>query len=498
MAPPTKKDLGIVLFDVASPKKSELLNGLMKFCCFKKYSDCKSMYRLILVNTAETNNDFNYPHIYTSEEEDFNPNEIFDIVENAEPGQSDWIDAVSLGVHHLEEAAEMKGLVTLQLIFFTTLDETNPLNYDRAKLNSLMVKMNELDIFFYIIGPDVQLPFVITSTQCIPRCMNGLQLPDGNQNLSTAKKLVKSVSNGVMCNTKIGLNLLFSYKNSAGMQPWKVPLAFGTNFSLPVSTSKIYRSDEKVQLKLISSVSRSFVRALAEDRNVLVNEDDMVRGISFHGKFIQVDDNMFKTETVRSFDVIGFSHAKFFPETLLRGKETFYVLPDQIDDTGEAFQLFTHLVKVMAEKNIYGIVRKVYAKNTKARFYALIPNLDYEPKCLIMASLPYDGYVTPHKYEEPKCPKEPIIQDDFSNFFNSLIIENPGAKTGTTLGPTMLLDINQHKLASAVTKKCLQRNDLDMEALDVKDLERAPNNEFFEGLKRSWPAREVQQPTESL
>uniref|UniRef100_A0A6P7GR26 Uncharacterized protein LOC114345402 n=1 Tax=Diabrotica virgifera virgifera TaxID=50390 RepID=A0A6P7GR26_DIAVI len=108
-----------------------------------------------------------------------------------------------------------------------------------------------------------------------------------------------------------------------------------------------------------------------------------------------------------------------------------------------------------------------------------------------MTPLPYDGYVTPHKYEEPKCPMGKIEEDDFSNFFNSLIIENSGAKTGTTLGPTMLLDINQHKLASAVTKKCLQRDDLDLDALSVNDFERAPDNKFLDALKKSWPARQA-------
>ncbi|XP_028141142.1 uncharacterized protein LOC114335162 [Diabrotica virgifera virgifera] len=488
MPPPAKKDCGLILFDVASPKKTELLNGLMKFCCYKWYMNSRSMYRVILVNSAVTDNDFNYPHIHTLEEEDFEPNAIFSEIEGAKPGQSNWIDALSLGVHHLDQAVSMKGLVTLQLIFFTTLDATKPLNVDAAKLSSLMERMNGHEIFLYIIGPNVKLPFVITNTQCISKCMNELQLPPGNQNLATAKKIITGIRNGVMCNTKIGLNLLFSYKNSPGGQPWKLPLSFGTKLSIPATTFKIFRSDQLIHLKLISSTSRSYVRTLAENRDVIVKEDEIVRGIQRHGKFMIVDDNMFRTETDRCFDIIGFSDKKFFPETIIRG-ETFYVLPDQFN--AEAFQAFTHLVKVLSETNKYGICKRVYARGNKPKYFALIPNLDYKPKCLTMTQLPYGDYAVPHKFEEPKCPKEKIKQDDFSNFFNSLIIENPGSKTGTTLGPTMLLDINQHKLASDVTKKRLQRNDLDLDALNVHAFEKAPDNKFMDALKRSWPARDA-------
>ncbi|CAG9840463.1 unnamed protein product [Diabrotica balteata] len=488
MPPPAKKDCGLILFDVASTKKNELLNGLMKFCVYKRYMSSRSIYRLILINSAETSNDFKYPHIYTSEEEDFEPNAVFSTIENAAPGESNWLDALSLGVHHLQQAIAMKGLVTLQLILFTTFDVTIPLNYDTAKLNSLMDKINEHDIFLYIIGPNIELPYVITHTHTIPKCMNELRLPPGNHNLSIAKKIVTGVKNGVMCNTKIGINLLFSFKHSPGGLPWRVPLSFGTKFSIPATTFKIYRND--LQLRLTSSASRNFIKTLAENRDVVVNEDELVRGITRHGKFMIIDDNMFKSVTDRCFDIIGFSDKKFIPETYIRGGETFYVVPDEYSN--EAFQAFTHLVNVLAESNKYGICKRAHARNNKFKFYALIPNLDYKPKCFTMTLLPYGDYLAPHKYEEPKFPKEKIKQDDFNNFFNSLIIENSGAVTGQTLGPTMLLDINQHKLVSAITKKHLNRNDLDLEALDVNDFEKAPDNKFIEALKNSWPARNEQ------
>uniref|UniRef100_A0A6P7GRZ1 Uncharacterized protein LOC114345997 n=1 Tax=Diabrotica virgifera virgifera TaxID=50390 RepID=A0A6P7GRZ1_DIAVI len=356
MSPQTKKDCGLILFDVASPKKTELLNGLMKFCCFKWYINSRSIYRVILINSAVTDNDFNYPHIHTLQEEDFEPNAIFSAVESAKPGQSNWIDALSLGVHHLDQAVSIDGLVTLQLIFFTTLDSTKPLNVDTAKLSSLMERMNGHEMFLYIIGPNVKLPFVITNTQCIPKCMKELQLPAGNQNLATAKKIVTGIRNGVMCNTKIGLNLLFSYKNSPGGQPWILPLSFGTKLRIPANTYKIFRYDDLIFLKLISSrPKRSYVRALAENRDVIVKEDEIVRGIKRHGKFMIVDDSMFRSETDRCFDIIGFSDKKFFPETIVRG-ETHYVLPDQVN--AEAFQAFTHLVNILAETNKYGVCKK--------------------------------------------------------------------------------------------------------------------------------------------
>lgn len=177
MPPTPKRDCGVILFDVASSKKSELLNGLLKFASFRWFMNSKSMYRLILVNSAETRNRGNYPHIYTCNDlEEFDPKLIVQEIENMQPGESNWVDALRVGILALKEVVEMAGIVSLQLIFFTGFDNITP-NFDDTSIQKVINIINKYEnMYLYIIGPDVTLPFAITSQQSIANCMQELQV----------------------------------------------------------------------------------------------------------------------------------------------------------------------------------------------------------------------------------------------------------------------------------------------------------------------------------
>lgn len=134
-----------------------------------------------------------------------------------------------------------------------------------------------------------------------------------------AKRIIDQTTNSVLCDLKVGINLFFSFRNSRGTQPWKVPLSFGSRLEIPVCTVKIYRQDTPFKLTTTDNQKTNFV--LLEDESVLVDKADIVSGIERHGKFVRVEEReMFKVEGPRSFAVIGFTHRKNIPEYYMRGK----------------------------------------------------------------------------------------------------------------------------------------------------------------------------------
>ncbi|XP_056633885.1 uncharacterized protein LOC130443338 [Diorhabda sublineata] len=466
MAPIFKRDCGLVLFDVGSSKKEELLDGLIQFSTFKWFMNSKNLYRLILVNSEQTCNEKNYPNIFTTEIEDFDPKAVTKIIENAKVAKSNWLDALLLAIYHLEEAVGMNGLITLQLIFFTTLDVIYTPVLDVSNIQTIVSKLKEHNMFLYIIGPNIELPFAITSPGLVKKCMKEIQVDQKNQNLVVAKRIVNEGPNCLLCNTKIGLHLLISFKNSHGSQPWRKPFTIGHKLSIQSTTTKIYRKD--ISLKMYSPVQRNFVKTLAENRDVIVEDSEIIRGIVRHGTCLKIDEEMFRIETESCFEIMGFTHKKFVSETYLRGEDTFYVLPNEIFN--DSFQIFTHLVNILAESNKYAICKRVYSTNNKPRYFALIPNLDFDPKCFTMTGISYVDYLTPH----------------------NLVIDNKESKTGISIGPTMMIEFHQQKLIKATAEKYLQKK-INFNGMD--EYLSAPTNKFLETLKRSWPARNLEPPS---
>ncbi|XP_057663923.1 uncharacterized protein LOC130898556 [Diorhabda carinulata] len=478
MPPATKKDCGIILFDVASSKKHELLSELIKFATFKYFLNTKSLYRLILVNSAETSNPKKYPGIFISKIEDLDPKAIVELIENAETAQSDWLNAVSLGIHFLKEGLQMPGLITLQLIYFTTLDSSNGSSLNEEKIAQIISQLNEDEMYFYLIGPNVQFPFIINNNS-VSKCMKQLQIDEMNENLVVAKKIVSEVNTAVMCNSTLGIHFIVTFKKHQGTQPCRVPIAIGTKLSIPVSTSKIYRKDISLSLQL--DTKKIFDKTLADNRDVKIEESDLIKGIVLHNKCIQIEDDMFKMDTKRCFDIIGFTSKKFIPEPYIGCNETYYILPELSDSD---YHLFTHLVNVLQETNKYGIIKRVYACNNNPKYYVLIPNVDHNPKCLTMTGLPFGENLVPHKYNSPVNKK--LEDDDFCAFFNSLIIDDTNFDHRIPLSPTMMIGFYQQKFINATAKKYLER-DLHFENLDSDSYCLEP--EKLEDFKQLWPER---------
>ncbi|XP_018567653.1 uncharacterized protein LOC108908199 [Anoplophora glabripennis] len=480
MPPPAKRDCGIILFDINASNKNEALAALMKISTFIWLSDTKDTYRLILSNTKESKNIKKYKNLYDSNLSDSDPQPILSCIENAKPEEGNWYDALLLAIAHLKEAYELSGVITLQILYMTKLDGCSQ-DVDMNKVERIINDLREYNIFLYIIGPDVKLPFTITRDSDVSDAMKDISVDESNPSLSMAKRIVDATTNTVLCDLKVGINLFFSFRNPRGTQPWKVPLSFGSRFEIPACTVKIYKRDAPFKL---TTNSRNSKFVLLEDESVSVDISDLTSGIERHGKFVKVNEReMFKVEGPRSFAVTGFTHKKYIPEYYIR-EGAFYVLPDA-DKLDDCSQILYDLIDELAEQEKYVVMRRVYNANNKPKFFVLVPQPDLQPKCFVMSELPYaDDLKQNFKCTEPVL-TEKVEDDTFEQFFNSIDIWNDNCKLSIPLGPKMMLEIYSSKLANAVAKQYLEQ-DFSFEELDVDDLENE-TNDSLEALKASWP-----------
>ncbi|CAH1119642.1 unnamed protein product [Phaedon cochleariae] len=482
--PPTKKnDCGLILFDLKSPQKEKLLSGLIKFASLKWFSGSRDMYRLILVNSKKTENEKNYPNLFKTDVDDFVPQDILNCIEEAESAEGDWLDAFLLSIFHLKQANDLPGTTSLQLVFFTSLEKSSKL-IDDIKLQKVINELNETNIFVYIIGPEVKMPCTITQPEAVKHCMKKLIVDKTNPSLVAAQKIVQETKNSVLCDINVGINLLLSFKKSRGTQPWKVPISFGTQLEIPAVTVRVFRKDQA--LRLSSNAPRSMKPVLVEDQTVEVAQEEIVRGISRHGRFVQMGDKeMFKIENPRCFEILGFTDMKFVPETYMRGDDTFYVLPNnELED--DSCELFYHLVNVLADQKKYGIIKKVTNANCIPKYNVLIPRPDMNPKCLVMVGLPFADDVRRHKFEAPE-PSKIKQEEDFLAFLKSVDITNEQKKVDVPIGPLMMLETHAMRLVNAAANK-LVRKDLQDVGID-NYLDVGGTNKLLENIRKSWPER---------
>ncbi|KAJ8969107.1 hypothetical protein NQ314_001917 [Rhamnusium bicolor] len=467
MPPASKREFGVILFDINSSNKEEALLTLIKICTYKWLSANKDTYKLILSNTKDSRNVKGFSNLYETNINELDPQPILECVENAEAEEGNWLDALQLAIHILKEAFEKPGIITLQILYITNLDRCSQ-TLDEGKVGKIIRDLKEYNIYLYIIGPNVKLPYTITSEDDVRDIMKDIKVDESIHSLAVAKKIIINTDNSVICDFKVGVHLFFSFKNSHGTQPWKVPLSFGTKLEIPVCTVKVYRKDAPFKL---SSDVKNFSTVLVEDESVQLNYEDLVSGIIRHDKFVKVEGNdMFKVDGPRR-------------------DSTFYVLPDH-EKPEECCQAIYNLVDVLAEQKKYAIARRVYNANTKPKFFVLVPQPDLEPKCFAMSELPYaDEVNNKYKFVVPTASAtESKNEDEFTQFFRSMDIWDDNCKVNIPLSPKLMLDWYSNKLVNAVAKQYLHR-DLDLNEIDIDDLAETETNEFLDAFKKSWPEK---------
>lgn len=164
-------------------------------------------------------------------------------------GEANWLEGLHVAAKTLlQDFDGIAGIITYQLLFITDLTSPPP-ELEYSLINKIANFLNRINAFLYVVGPDIEPPFTIKSSQDVQTWMKNL-VPN-SENLLVLKKIISETKNSVVCDYKVGTNLFFSYRNWGGTQPWNVPLGIGTKVQIPSQTMKIL--NDIVQCKLVSS-----------------------------------------------------------------------------------------------------------------------------------------------------------------------------------------------------------------------------------------------------
>ncbi|XP_068902759.1 X-ray repair cross-complementing protein 5-like [Tenebrio molitor] len=495
MPPASKKDCSIILFDLASKSRERATQALLKICCNNFFIDSKDLTKLILLNSDVTENRLaahhdGYDHINEIAKDVmvYNPSVILEMIENSGTGEANWLEGLQVAVKSLkEEYEDIGGIVTFQLLFIT--DLVSPLaKYDKSHVDKIVNGINQLDAFFYVVGPDIDVPFPIKSPNHVNLWMKNLQVDETNQNLTIIKDIISKTKNSVVCDYKMGVHLFFSFRNWGGTQPWQVPLGIGSQIQIPAQTMKIL--NDTVQCKLVSSQGR-FGQTIwidAEDESIEIPPEDVKSGVMRHEKFIEMPDNkMFQSQTPRSFSILCFTDSANVPEYLMRGGGCYCVLPNGTDEKNEAFNI---LVDRLAEQNKYVIARRVYNNNYLPKIVALVPKPDHNPKCFYLNSLPFADDVR-LGYKERSldaAPRTEVVTEVY-DFLDSINIDSDRSVRTANLGINMMQDSNAQKIINKAADKLFDKY-VKLEEVDT-DLVEAPTGKTVEGLKNVWAERKL-------
>lgn len=155
----------------------------------------------------------------------------------------------------------------MKILFLTDLSSFQDTE-NSSKLKELIDDLNRLNIFLYIVGPDVRPPpQALLSFNDVTNWMKQLccDLPT---NLKVVESILSKVPHTVVCNYDLGLHLFYSYAYFKGefnfcsfvtvtnyvtaRQPWNVPLDIGNILKVEVSTIKITETTAPIRLKNVT------------------------------------------------------------------------------------------------------------------------------------------------------------------------------------------------------------------------------------------------------
>ncbi|KAH1015402.1 uncharacterized protein LOC109545143 [Dendroctonus ponderosae] len=486
MPPAAARDIFIILVDLKSSPRDDVLHTLSTVILYKQLSASKSEYNLYLVNAADSSNKLKYTGIYKWEI----PDAIEDLcqeISSIETGQSDWLEALALAVDDLSEKFEKPGVITLQVLFITDL-----CSFERPDNGKLMEKLindcKQMDIFLYVIGLPIEPPKTIFSHKDVSEWMAKLQIDKDQSNLKIMKKIVNKTPHSVMCNFEVGFHLFHSYKYFKGMQPWKVPLTCGSKLNLPVSTIRVSKRDPPFSLKNLSA-KVDLKWAFEDEQDKIIDSVDTVSGLIKHGKFIKIEsDGRFKIVGPRSFQVLGFTKAVNVPEYFLQSDGSYLVLPD-CEQPEEYLKFFNALIEELAESKVYIIARRVYNADCNPKFSALIPWNEFNLKGFILCQLPYaDDVVNIYVEEDVDLAPELNPDEKCFEFLDKINVGSDKCKLQVPLSPTMMVYSNAINIIAKVEEKLMHSNRCTAAESYTSELP------FQDDFQNNWPQRNVDDP----
>lgn len=221
---------------------------------------------------------------------------------------------------------------------------------------------------------------------------------------------------------------------------------------------------------------------LKEDQNQLVDFENMVKGLLVDDKLIVITDEtsnaIFKDNGVRMFDLIGFTHKQHVPEIYFDDEGSNKVLaPDRDDDPENSFH---KLIDILADMEMYVIVKRRYMKNTLGKIYALIP--DKKERLFNMVELVYgNSVIFPYVEKDvkllPKMEKSEL-KDKIYEYLGELDVDKDPSLL--PLNPT-IMDGSVYKKSFELFAKKATGQEMVATEKDVVDIRVQMDLSFLEG-----------------
>ncbi|XP_066146382.1 uncharacterized protein [Euwallacea fornicatus] len=488
MPPATAKDIIVILLDLKMKCRASAFCAFTQVILYEQLSDSKNLYKVFLVNTAQSANDSGYDGIARFNV-DHDIASVLQEIMAVETGPADPLKALQIGVNELKEWLGKPGVMTLRLLFITDLSSFETPSQSSKLLNQLIEDIVEADIFISIVGPAINPPKIITSDKDVKKWMTTFIVPEQDDALAKMKLIVENTPHSVICNYTVGLNLFYSLKYHKGMQPWQVPLSFGTLLHLPASTIRVTKRQPPFALK--DSFPRNFQNKwiIEEEQDKIIDERDTISGIIKYGKFVKIEtDGRFKVQGPRSFQVLLISEKKYLPEYFFQSDGSYLVLPDQGQSLGY-LQFFHALVDELIELDMCIIARRVFNKDLNPKFVALIPRSDFNIKGFILCNLPYADDIA-HIYTEEDINLAPKVDVNKTlyDFLNSINVQHEKCQVKVPLAPTMMVYSTAFDIINKVIEKLVQDD------LKLKETVCDESGINLDDLKSKWPIRLSEEP----
>lgn len=227
------------------------------------------------------------------------------------------------------------------------------------------------------------------------------------------KRLVKAVKHAVVCDLKTGQSIFGYYKHWKGPQPCLLPLTIADRIQF---TNRSVRSLKKLNYST-ESISWNCKYVLASKPDVEIEYGNIARALydADSGKLVVVTQEIkdsFKLRGERSFDLLGFTYRENVQPIYYCGDGTHKMVPAG---------LYAHwtltLLRVLKQKNLVAIASKRLIRNTKRKYWTLIP-ADNE-RWFYVVQLPY-GNCIDRTYKVKQADPEEV---DFNRLLNPFGLE---------------------------------------------------------------------------
>lgn len=414
MPPPIKHDACVIVFDlnVSLDFFIKAKEYLLDIYANKWCSESKDYVCLLPFGTKVRGND--EAVIFCN----YKPMDVKETIPDSVQDNDGRILKILLEAANILEKRHVstKGLYSRQLLCISDFTKSNFSTEDEIIFEKLVSKLNNMKAFLYIVGPEVDNEKML---------MNWRDVREFIQNSSVEnemlKRLKETVDRSVICGLKMGFILFSYFKRWAGPQPCLLPLNLGEN---RISfTNRHVRCLKKLSFMKFSEnpYGRNYTYVLAENPEIEVEFDNIVNAIYVCGKYVTMPKdvrNSFKCLGERFFDILGFAKRSEVPAYLFVGDGTYKMVPSGLHDDWTV-----GLIRVLKEKDMVGITAQRVIRDTKQKFWALLPSDDcrfFYKVQLPFGNCMYKKYVQTNKSLKSIGTVDPIHEKGIYEYLDSM------------------------------------------------------------------------------